>query len=247
MRCVRCGSPLVRGKSIGVVCLDCFVATHKLLCVPEKVFFDYCKHCGSIRLGYRWLEGGDLGEAVQRYVELYFSSKERVAVCSGFESYVVSFSFEEAVPLTVPSWRTLYRVVFNVLLRDVVEPVKVEYRVEVRARPTICPLCKDARGGDYNVLLQIRGAAPARLARVLENLFNSDSRVVGSIVDIVELSNGADILLLDRGSASRILRELRKVFRVRTRVTGEDVGVTSNGKLRRRQVISAMLSERRKK
>jgi len=247
MRCVRCGRPLSAGASVGMLCVDCFISTYRLLCIPEKIFFDYCKYCGSVRFGHRWVEAGELSEAVNQYVTLYFSSTERVKVCDSLRQYVEDYWFEEARPLTIPSWRTIYSVAFGFRLRGVDGPVRQEYRVEVRARPTICPLCKDARGGDYNVLLQIRGASPARIARALEKLFNSNSHVVGSIVDIIELNNGADILLLDRGSASRIVRELRKTFKVRTNVTGEDVGVSSNGRLRRRQVISVSLVERRRR
>jgi len=246
MLCARCGRPLVRGMHVGAFCLECFLEVNRLLCVPERLVFDYCKYCGSVRIGHRWVEGGELPAALQRFVETYFSDSTRVRPCRGSGDTVTRYWFKEAVPLTAPSWRTMYRVVFGVQLQGVDSPVEQEYRVEVRASPSICPLCKDARGGDYNVLLQLRGVEPAKIAKALEALFNTNGQVVGSIVDIVELRNGADILLLDRGSASKILRELRKRFRVRTKTTGEDVGVTSTGSMRRRQVISALLYERRR-
>jgi len=211
-----------------------------LLCVPEKLFFDYCKSCGAVRIGYRWVEGGELPEAVQKYVEQVLAS---VKPCS---SDVAAFALASATPLTVPSWRTIYLVKYRIELKGVDEVVEQSYRVEVRANPTICPMCKDARGGDYNVLLQIRGAPPAVLAEKLSGLFETSSQVTGSIIDIVEKRNGVDIMLLDRGSASKILRELRKHFKVSVKVTGEDVGVTSNGRLRRRQVISASLRVKRR-
>jgi nonsense-mediated mRNA decay protein 3 len=245
--CARCGRRLVPGESVGALCLDCFLETTRVICVPERVFFDYCKYCGSYRLGHRWLEGGELPEAVQSFVETYFSDTSRIAPCHSVRGLVESYRLVQAEPLTVPSWRTIYRLVYGITLRGVDGEALQEYRVEVRARPTICPLCKDARGGDYNVLLQIRGAPPEALARRLERLFDSSSQVTGSIVDIVELDDGVDILLLDRGGASKILRELRKHYSVKTVVTGEDVGVTSTGRLRRRQVISATLRERRKR
>lgn len=246
MRCIRCGRPLREGGRVGALCVDCFLETHRLLCIPDLIVFDYCKYCGSIRFGHRWLDGGELGEAINKYIELFMDSSH-ITVCKDSMGVVEDYWFIGAEPLTVPSWRTLYRVGFKFRLRDVDELVEQWYRVEVRARPTICPLCKDARGGDYHVLLQIRGASPSVLARRLGPLFERSGQVTGSIIDIVELSNGVDILLLDRGSASKILRELRKHYRVRVKVTGEDVGVTSRGRLRRRQVISATLSERRRR
>ncbi len=238
--CARCGRPLEEGRSVPPLCLECYVETTKLLCVPDRLDFDYCKYCGSMRLGHRWVEGGDLDEASGRYLRLYL--EQRVTPCV---DTVKGYRLASLTPLTEPSWRTIYSVVYEVELRGVDEPVRQEYRVEVRARPTICPMCKDARGGDYNVLLQLRGAEPSELARALEGLFNRSSQVVGSLVDIVELRNGVDMLLLDRGSASKILRELRKKYRLSVRVTGEDVGTTSTGRLRRRLVISARIKGRR--
>ncbi len=213
-----------------------------MLCVPERVQFEYCKACGSIRIGYRWVEGGELGDAIARFVETYFST--RVAPCGGI---VEEHRLVAAEPLTLPSWRTIYRLTYALKLRGVDEEAEKSYRVEVRAIPSLCPACKDARGGDYHVLLQIRGVPSAVLAEKLAPLFESSSQVTGSIIDVVEKKNGVDIMLLDRGSASKILRELKKYFKVRTKVTGEDVGVTSTGRLRRRQVISATLREKRRR
>ncbi|KSW12301.1 hypothetical protein CF15_06020 [Pyrodictium occultum] len=240
--CIRCGRPLVEGGSVGPLCLECFIETHRILCVPERLEFDYCRYCGSIRIGYKWVEGGELGEASAKFLERHLS--EHVEPCV---KEVESFRLESVEPLTAPSWRTMYRVVFSARLRGVDRAVRVSYTVEVRAKPTICPACKDARGGDYNVLLQVRGEKPAKLAKVLSPLLESSRQLANSIVDIVEYGDGVDFLLLDRGSASKIVRQLRKYYRVRLGATGEDVGITSRGRLRRRLVLSLHLLEERRR
>ena len=239
--CARCGRPLEPGKHVGALCLDCFLETTRLLCVESMLEFEYCKYCGSIRLGHKWVEGGDLEEATRRFLEWYVN--EHVRPCT---SLVKEYRLIDMYAETVPSWRTIYRLEFEFILEGIDEPVTQLYRVTIYARPTICPLCKDARGGDYNVLVQLRGVEPRRLAEKLSALFNSNSHLVESIIDIVELRNGADIFLSDRGSASRIIRELRKHFSVRVVTTGEDVGISSRGKLRRRLVYSVRLRERRR-
>jgi nonsense-mediated mRNA decay protein 3 len=143
--------------------------------------------------------------------------------------------------LTVPSWRTKVLAVYEIKLKGVDKIVKQEYTIDVRANPTICPSCKNARGGDYEVLIQIRGAKPAEIASALEGLLEDDERIRNSIIDIIEYKNGVDMLVLDPGAARRLAKELRKKYILTTRVTGEDVGVTGRGRLRRRTVISVRI------
>ena len=240
-RCIKCGRALEAGRSVGPLCLDCYLETRRLICLPARVEFDYCKQCGSIRVSHTWLPGGEPGEAAVRYLERVVASSKPC------DPAVQSFRLVSIEPLTRPSWRTVLRVVIEAVIRGVDVPVSQSYNVEVYARPTLCPACKDARGGDYNVLLQLRGAKPAELAKRLEGLLNASEQVLGSIVDVIEYSNGVDIMLLDRGSASKIVRELRKWYRLRVRVTGEDVGVTSRGRLRRRTVMSVSLVSPRRR
>ncbi len=233
--CVVCGKPLVEGEHVGPFCLDCYVKTFKLLCVPEKIVFDYCKYCGSFRDGHRWLKGGELGDVVLRYARLALSS---VKPC---RSEVVGYRLEAVEPLTTPSWRTIIAAKYSISVSGVDRDVVQEYRVEVRANPTICPACKDVRGGDYSVVVQVRGANPGEVARAVERLLEENDRVRDSIVDIVEYRNGVDLLMLDVGSARRLVKELKKRYIVVTRVTSEDVGVTSTGRLRRRTIIAVRL------
>jgi len=239
--CARCGKPLEPGRHVGALCLDCFLETTRLLCISDRLRFDYCKYCGSIRLGYRWVEGGDLEEAARKYIKWYIEN--HVKPCT---SVVKRYELVDIQASSIPSWRTTYILTFSFLLDGVDESVEQSYRVVVYANPTICPMCKDARGGDYNVLVQIRGAPPSRLASALSHLLNSNEHVVNNIVDIIELKNGADIFLSDRGSASRIIRELKKMFNVKVIATSEDVGISSKGKMRRRLVYSIRLNDRRR-
>jgi nonsense-mediated mRNA decay protein 3 len=233
--CIICGRPLVDGEHIGPFCVDCFVKNFKLLCVPERIVFDYCKYCGSYRDGYRWVKGGELGEVVVKYASQVLSS---VKPC---RNEVKMYHLKLIEPLTTPSWRTFVLAKYDIVLEGVDRHVEQEYRVEVRANPTICPACKDSRGGDYSVVVQVRGLPPTDVAKSLESLFDSNDRVRDSLIDVIEYRNGVDLLLLDMGSARRLVKELKKKYVVVTRVSGEDVGVTSTGKLRRRTIISVRI------
>ncbi len=222
-----------RTPFIGSLCLECFVKLNKLLCVPGTVSFDYCRFCGALRLGYRWVEGGELGEAVIEYARRALSS---VKPC---RPEVRGYELVELKPVTVPSWRTVVRARYRVELEGGVA-AEQEYTVEVRANPSICPSCHMARGGDYNVVVQLRGRLPPEAARKLAEKLDELS---AKVVDVVERDGGVDILLEDRSAASRLLRELRKYAKLKIRYSGEDVGVTSRGRLRRRLVISVRVLE----
>lgn len=239
--CARCGRLLSEHESIGPLCLSCYLETYRVLCVPDRVNFEYCKHCGSIRAGHKWVEGGELDAASSKFLKWYLS--ERVTPCS---NDVAEYSLVSLEPVTTPSWRTIYRATFSVKLRGIDSPASVQYSIDVRAKPTICPACKDVRGGDYSVLLQVRGETPKKLAELLSPVIEASNQIMGSIVDIIEYSNGVDFLLLDRGSASKIVRQLKKHYRLRVHSSGEDVGVTSRGRMRRRLVLSVHLEERRR-
>ena len=231
--CASCGRQYDGATPfIGSLCLDCFVKLNKLLCVPEHVKFEYCRFCGAIRLGYRWVEGGELEEAVIKSASAMLS---KVKPC---KSEVRGYRLVELTPVTQPSWLTVVTAVYEVELAGIDASVRQAYRVKVQAIPSICPSCHMARGGDYNVVVQIRGRITpelaARIGRKLDELG-------GKVIDVVERDNGVDVLLEDRSAAARLLREIRKYARASVKVTGEDVGVTSTGRLRRRTVISVRI------
>ncbi len=231
--CVSCGK-IDDGTVpfIGSLCLDCYVKLNKLLCVPEKIEFEYCRFCGAVRIGYRWVEGGELYEASAKY------AAEVLAKVKPCKPEVKSYELISLKPITEPSWLTTYQATYSIKLKDVDNVVEQTYVVKVKAIPSICPSCHMARGGDYNVLVQIRGRLGGEVARRLaEKLDELGTKVI----DVVEKKNGVDILLEDRSAASRLLKELRKYVQVKVKYTGEDVGVTSTGKLRRRLVISVRL------
>lgn len=242
MYCARCGRSVDERYVLSGLCIDCFLELNRLLCVPERLSFDYCRACGSVRLGYRWVEAGGLEEAFLTYLRGFMD--RRVRACS---SVVEEYWVEEIVALTKPSWRSVFRVRFGLRLRGVSGVAHQDYIVEAYASPTLCPLCKRARAGDYDVVVRLRGASPEKIASVLAPLLESDARLVNSILDVEEHRQGVDVFLLDKSAHSRIIRELRKRYQVNVKKAAEDVGVDSRGRPRRRLVLMVSLRERRRR
>ncbi len=236
--CILCGRRT--DKLIEGLCPDCYTKTHRLVELPARIEVDYCKYCGSYRYGHRWLPGGDPGEAARRFIERWGSEKPKPA--PGIESY----RLVGAEPETTPSWHTVFRLTYEARHRGCDARLTQELRVEVYMRPTICPSCKNFRGGDYDVVLQIR--APASLMGDVYRELNrlaGDERITSSIIDYSETRRGLDLYMDDRGAATRILSLLRRHFNLRVKRSAETVGTTSTGILRRRTVYSVRVLGRR--
>ncbi|HIP65331.1 MAG TPA: hypothetical protein EYH08_02230 [Pyrodictium sp.] len=242
--CIRCGKPVSRaGHLVKGLCIDCFLEIHVRPKIPRKLEFEYCKSCGSIRIGYQWVPGGDIGEAILKFVREWFKLHP---ICSGIDG-VKSCEVVDVKPVTVPSWRTVVDFVVEFLIEGVEEPVKHSYNVEVYARPTLCEQCKTIRGGDYNVLVQIRGKIDEELARIVDRIVEENEQIASNLVDIVEDKNGIDVFLLDRGAASKLISEITKYYEASIRKTRELVGVTSSGVTRYRMVYSLRIRGPRRK
>ena len=242
--CIRCGKPASQAKHlIKGLCIDCFLEIHVKPRIPRRLEFEYCRSCGSVRIGYQWVAGGDVGEAALRFVKEWFKLH---SMCSDVDG-VNGCEIVGVKPITVPSWRTVVDVVIKFSVEGLEEPVERSYTVEVYARPTLCEQCKTIRGGDYNVLVQIRGKIDEELAYVVGRLVEENEQIASNLVDVVEDRNGIDILLLDRGAASKLVSEIAKHYKVSIRRSRETVGVTSSGVTRYRMVYSLRVKGPRRK
>ncbi len=229
--CILCGRANLGDKPfIGPLCIDCFLKRNKLLDLPERTSFDYCRSCGSARIGFRWVPTEDIEDASIKHLEYLVSTAKTHEV-------VERYTVRSITPLTKPSWHTLFRVRVAFTLKGVEEEVTQDYNIEVYARPSLCPACADAHGGDYNVLLQVRGEMRDKLQEILDRIFSSPRGWI-NLVDVVETKDGVDIYLRDRGVAEQIIREIRKHTTVEVKRSSEDVGVTRTGRMRRRLTIS---------
>ena len=242
--CIRCGKPASKAKFlVKGLCIDCFLEIHVKPRIPKRLEFGYCRSCGGIRIGYQWVAGGDVGEAALKFVEEWFKTH---SICSNVDR-ISDCEIVNVRPITVPSWRTVVDVVIKFSVKGLEESVERSYSVEVYARPTLCEQCKTIRGGDYNVLVQIRGKIDEELAYVVGRLVEGNEQIASSLVDVVEDKNGVNIFLLDRGAASKLVSEIAKHYEVSIRRTREIVGVTSTGVTRYRMVYSLRIKGPRKK
>ncbi len=233
--CVICGRPNDGSiPFIGSICVNCLVNRVKLVDIPERIEIPMCRSCGRVRLGFKWFNVSDFNQAGIKAINYFF-------VRSKHSELVRKVEIKEIVPLTVPSWRTIYSVILSIRFQEIDKDFTQTIRIEVLLRPTLCPQCSNLHGGDYNVLIQLRGDVDINEAlNLLEHLHPDDAL---KVVDVVEANNGANIYLLDRNVAEKIISLLKRRYRIECiKKSSEVVGVTRRGKVRRRLTILLRLS-----
>ncbi len=237
--CIRCGRPN-DGKTpfIGPLCLDCYVKTEQLVCVPDRIVLPVCKSCFSVRVGYKWMPSSGFNDIIERILPQILS---RARPC---KEKVRELRLVSITPLSTPSWRTVVSVKYALLLDSVDRFIDIEEQIVLQLKPTLCPICKDDRGGEYHVLVQVRGEID-RVGEVLEKTIEDDPRITNSLLDIIEQQNGFDVYFYDRGAANKFLRRLSHYFTLSVKRSSEEVGVNSRGKTRHRLVISARIQAKR--
>lgn len=239
--CIRCGR--INDGSMHFIdnmCIECYAKERKLLCVSPEVKVLYCRVCGAIKTGHKWIDGGDIREAIEKFIKDYFI--DVIKPCSDqIRDYKLSsFHF-----VTEPSWRTRVKLYFEILINNLDTPITQDYNVIIRLVPSLCAVCHMFRGGDYNVLVQLRGLGADSLYNIIEEILSKNTSIAQRTIDILDRGKkGLDILFYERGVASRFIRELAKKYIVKAKYTAETVGIQSTGRMRRRLVISVRLSEK---
>ncbi len=231
--CPRCGretSAVIRG-----LCPRCFAEVYGVARVPREVRVEACRYCGAVRLGGRWVDsGGTFEGAVDSVVRWLSERLQPVEPLAGVR-------VESWEALTRPDWSTRILLRLRGWTRGGVE-VEGEAVTTVRLEPSICPRCKTRVSGEYEVLVQVRGAPAGRLSRLVEEAVRR-AGVGDAVIEVSESRDGVDAYLTHRGAARRLLKALQRLAPLR--VAGpyrEFVGLTSRGKRRTRDTYVARLA-----
>ncbi|MEB3806233.1 MAG: 60S ribosomal export protein NMD3 [Desulfurococcales archaeon] len=224
--CPRCGrivDRLVRG-----VCPECFAEKYGVAVLPDIVRVEACRYCGAVRIGGRWVRASSFDEAVETIARYVVERARPVEPLEDVE--LAGIEYESS-----PNWTTRLTLHLIGRYRDVT--ITGRARVLVQIKSSICPVCRVRVSGEYDTLLQIRGARGEALRReVEEGLVNAG--LLGQLVDIVESRDGIDVYFTNRGAARKLARELSRRFKARLyEVVHETVGVDSSGRRRSRKTL----------
>ncbi|BAN90934.1 60S ribosomal export protein NMD3 [Aeropyrum camini] len=224
--CAGCGRPsevLLRG-----LCPECFDKRHGVVeGLPRELAVDVCTSCGRIRVGHRWL----YYRTPEEGVGLILSSIAYKPVHPVEQVVLEGWSLETSL-----DWRTRVRLRLKASHQGLA--FNVSRSIVLRLNPSTCPLCIVKRSGEYDTLVQVRGAAAEdTVERVLNTLDPKEAPV-----DVIPVRGGVDVYFHHRGAAARFVSRLGSIARVKvSRIVYEHVGTSSMGKRRSRKTIVVRL------
>lgn len=229
--CIYCGAedsrdnPVVEG-----VCLNCRIKRREIIKqIKKELRLDFCKVCGSLRMGYKWINTSGFEEALHHIVFKQISGVAKPGIG------VSSLRIDNYELVTSASWRTVVRVYFRGVYGNKEFVYPADYIVYLN--PTKCPRCKMIESGEFEAVVQIRGVRLKDLERALEITFSRDKRLRQDLVDFIEVRNGVDIYFYNHGAARKLSRRLSSMLGLMVKENYEVAGMKS-GKQRARLYIS---------
>jgi NMD protein affecting ribosome stability and mRNA decay len=238
--CSRCGRDESVVPIIRYLCVECYLEYYGGDLVPRSIELAQCSSCRSYRLGDRWIDPTDFGG--EEKILLAYMLEERISIPEGFES-------AEVEDLRV--YGTEYGEAIEVRLRVSIggRIYTLSKRLRLSRVRRLCPVCRMARGGGYQAILQIRGhpAMGDDLRRRVENIIAGMPDAIRSlIVEAKALREGIDLKLASRQAAYSIANAIRKELGgiVKTSEEGERRGGMKSNK-KSRLVISLRIADLR--
>jgi nonsense-mediated mRNA decay protein 3 len=199
------------------------------------VTVEVCRYCGSIRLGSRWVPASSFEEAVLAIAQHLVRKAKPIEPLESVE--LVGVDYE-----SLPNWLTRIRL----HLRGSYRGVEIEgfQTVEIKLKPSVCPVCKIRVSGEYDTLVQVRGGDPEEIERVIEaEIVKND--LLPHFVDIIRGKHGVDVYFTHQGAARKLTRALSRYYEIEVHTpVHENVGIESTGKRRSRKTIVIRLGRR---
>ncbi|NOZ30641.1 MAG: hypothetical protein GXO68_01650 [Crenarchaeota archaeon] len=224
--CPRCGRQV--DFLVGRVCSSCFAETYGLADIPSTAEATICRYCGSIRIGGRWIHVRSFDEAIGTLAAYLVEKAKPVEPIE--RVVLVSIDYE-----TLPNWSTRVKLSLKGVYRG--RSIQGYQSITVRLRPSICPLCKTRISGEYDTVLQIRGADSEYLEKLVESVLRK-LEIYEQVVDIIPGKNGLDVYFTNAGAARKVAKELAKITGGKITVPEyEYVGIDSSGRRRTRKTL----------
>lgn len=188
--CGRGGSP--ENPIVGGLCVECFANTRRVVQLPEHIEITRCPLCGSIRSYKGRFHRTTLDSYVRDIVEEYIAKGK---VAEGLnEVRIVDTMIHESNAL-VRVRAVVGRAFFDQVLR-----------VRLSIRDVVCPTCFKYRTKSYEAVIQLRPGNP-RASAILPEIVRKIQEYPG-IIDLKEVDRGVDVYVIDKSTATRIVKEI---------------------------------------
>ncbi len=235
--CIYCGrlhtqeNPVVNN-----VCLECMIKKGKIITLKKNVVkASLCKICGSVKIGFRWVETHGFEEAIDSIVREIVP--QLITPAPGVERIEVKgYKLK-----TVASWRTVVELYINGVYGG--RQFSVSTDLIIMLEPTKCPRCTMYDSREFDAVIQIRGYDLKHVSKAIEKIVSKDRKILRDLIDTIETGNGIDLYFYGFGAARKLARKLATQLRASLHESFEVTG-TRSGKKRSRLYISLKPSDK---
>ncbi len=206
MYCIICGKEEEKDLYEGM-CISCYMKKHDILSIPEKINHETCRYCNSVKIGKKWVEKINLEDYIKNFVVLlpgYRLASLEVEIGAGDEH---QYACGVKADIELPDGNQI------TLKRDTI----------IRKIHGVCVQCSRYQGGYYEAIMQIRNFNEQELDRITKK--SADYRVT----DNKMVKGGIDLYMMDGREATRFASDLKKMYRVESKISRKIFGV-KNGR-----------------
>ncbi|RLG82417.1 MAG: hypothetical protein DRO40_07710 [Thermoprotei archaeon] len=229
--CVYCGAEESRDNPVvNNVCLKCRIKRNELVKLKEtQLKFDFCKICGSVKIGYKWVSTNGFEEAINAIVEKYIPT----IIVSGIGVENISITGYELKSMA--SWHT----VINIKMKGVYggKEFTIDKDIELYLNPVKCPRCIMFDSREFEAVIQIRGFSMKKIAKLIDRELRLDNRLARDLIEVIETGDGVNLYFFNHGAARKLARKLSSKLGAVIHESYEVAG-TRSGKQRARLYIS---------
>ncbi|BCU68374.1 NMD protein affecting ribosome stability and mRNA decay [Sulfolobales archaeon HS-7] len=227
--CVLCGSE--DEELIDSLCESCYISTKQLVKVEKEVSVKYCRSCGSIWVGGRWVQNSE--------EPLYYSIYLYVMKTTVLDEHVSEFKVN-----VDKIWKDLtgeLHATISVSGKIRRESFTKTLDVQVEEDRSLCTRCLKSKGKDFEAVIQLRTSGK-RLDNGVRQLFEETllDQASQSIGDVKEAHNGFDYYLTDKSSARKTVSKFTKLINAKIIESYENER-REDGKRKARLVISVRI------
>lgn len=209
MFCPSCGKE--KEKSVGKICLDCFVRDKELVKVPDYLDVEYCVKCDSFKEEGNWREPKEKEHSKVEAAES--------AVMSSLGVHKKVKNPRIALEPDVGGDQINFDIEIYGEIKD--EPIALNASTKVRLDKTSCKRCGKISGGYFESIIQVRGQdrdlSSDEIDKISEEAFSISEEAqererMSFIGEIKENDGGLDIYVGSSELAQRISRSVIQEF-----------------------------------
>ena len=238
-QCPKCGKPASKSKPfIDGFCTACYFEQHPLIILRREPEAKICPRCQAFYASGRWIH-----QTTQPDEEHLFDM-----VCSLLDplfapSQPASFDVQlQEPPAEAPAKAKKLQVVVSAQAEEF--SFKEQKVVTIPIIPTLCNQCRQAAGGYFEAVVQIRSSAGKLSEAQADQIagFIStrlvDADLPSSSVKMAETRGGFDIKCMTGRLGRTLAKDLAETFGLTQKISSKVVGRTREGKNLRRDTYS---------